>query len=126
MAYVTLITRAAVRAEMGSEHSETARSRGLSEALVIRRHVLRGALLPVVTVAGITVASLVAGVAVVEKAYELPGIGGYLVDSVTSNDFPVVQAICLILVVVYVVVNALVDALYLLLDPRLRAGGGAR
>jgi peptide/nickel transport system permease protein len=122
VAYVALITRAAVRAEMGSEHSETARGRGLREGLVIRRHVVRNAMIPVVTVSGITVASLVAGVAVVETAYELPGIGAYLVQSVSNNDFPVVQAICLILVVVYVVVNAFVDVLYLLLDPRLRKG----
>jgi peptide/nickel transport system permease protein len=120
VAYVALITRAAVRVEMGSDHSDTARGRGLREGLVIRRHVVRNALIPVVTVSGITVASLVAGVAVVETAYELPGIGAYLVQSVTNNDFPVVQAICLILVVVYVVVNALVDLLYLALDPRLR------
>jgi peptide/nickel transport system permease protein len=120
VAYVALITRAAVRVEMGSEHSDTARGRGLREGLVIRRHVVRNAMIPVVTVSGITVASLVAGVAVVETAYELPGIGAYLVQSVSNNDFPVVQAICLILVVVYVVVNAVVDVLYLLLDPRLR------
>lgn len=120
VAYVALITRAAVRVEMGSDHSDTARGRGLREGLVIRRHVVRNALIPVVTVSGITVASLVAGVAVVETAYELPGIGAYLVQSVTNNDFPVVQGICLILVVVYVVVNAVVDVLYLLLDPRLR------
>lgn len=124
VAYVALITRAAVRVEMGSDHSDTARSRGLREGLVIRRHVVRNALIPIVTVAGITVASLVAGVAVVEKAYELPGIGAYLVDSVSNNDFPVVQAICLILVVVYVVVNAVVDVAYLLLDPRLRSARG--
>ncbi len=120
VAYVALITRAAVRVEMGSEHSDTARGRGLREGLVIRRHVVRNAMIPVVTVSGITVASLVAGVAVVETAYELPGIGAYLVQSVSNNDFPVVQAICLILVVVYIVVNAVVDVLYLLLDPRLR------
>jgi len=123
VAYVALITRAAVRVEMGSEHSDTARGRGLREGLVIRRHVVRNAMIPVVTVSGITVASLVAGVAVVETAYELPGIGAYLVQSVSDNDFPVVQAICLILVVVYVVVNAVVDVLYLLLDPRLRRSG---
>jgi peptide/nickel transport system permease protein len=120
VAYVALVTRAAVRVEMGSDHSDTARSRGLRENLVIRRHVVRNAMLPVITVSGIAVASLVAGVAVVETAYELPGIGSYLVQSAINNDFPVVQAICLILVVVYVVVNAVVDVLYLLLDPRLR------
>jgi peptide/nickel transport system permease protein len=123
VAYVALITRTAVRVEASREHSDTARSRGLREGLVIRRHVVRNALIPVVTVSGIALASLVAGVAVVEKAYELPGIGAYLVDAVTNDDFAVVQAICLILVVVYVVVNAVVDVTYLLLDPRLR---GAR
>jgi peptide/nickel transport system permease protein len=120
VAYVALITRAAVRGELGSEHSDTARVRGLRERLVIRRHVVRNALIPVATVSGITVASLVAGVAVVEKAYELPGVGGYLVEAVNDNDFAVVQAICLLLVVAYVVVNALVDVTYLLIDPRLR------
>jgi peptide/nickel transport system permease protein len=123
VAYVALITRASVRAEMGSEHSDTARARGLREGLVIRRHVVRNGLIPVVTVSGIAVASLVAGVAVVEKAYELPGIGAYLVEAVNDNDFAVVQAICLILVVVYIVVNAAVDVAYLLLDPRLRRSG---
>jgi peptide/nickel transport system permease protein len=126
VAYVALITRAAVRVELGSEHSDTARGRGLREGLVIRRHVVRNALIPVVTVSGIAVASLVAGVAVVEKAYEIPGLGAYLVDSVTNNDFAVVQAICLSLVVVYVVVNAVVDVTYLLLDPRLRGARRAR
>jgi peptide/nickel transport system permease protein len=126
IAYMTLITRAAVRAELSSERTETARGRGLPERLVIRRHVLRNALIPITTVAGITVASLVAGVAVVEKAYELPGIGAYLVDSATDNDFPVVQAICLLLVLVYVLVNALVDVGYLFLDPRLRGAGAPR
>jgi peptide/nickel transport system permease protein len=126
VAYVALITRAAVRVEAGSDHSDTARSRGLREGLVIRRHIVRNALIPVVTVSGIALASLVAGVAVVEKAYELPGIGAYLVDAVTNDDFAVVQAICLILVVVYVVVNAVVDVTYLLLDPRLRGARRAR
>jgi peptide/nickel transport system permease protein len=126
VAYVALITRTAVRVEMGSDHSDTARVRGLREHLVIRRHVVRNALIPVVTVSGITVASLVAGVAVVEKAYELPGIGAYLVEAVNDNDFAVVQAICLLLVVAYVVVNAVVDVTYLLIDPRLRRGGGVQ
>jgi peptide/nickel transport system permease protein len=126
VAYVALITRAAVRVEMSSEHSDTARGRGLREGLLIRRHVVRNALIPVVTVSGIAVASLVAGVAVVETAYEIPGIGSYLVDAVTDNDFAVVQAICLILVVVYIVVNAVVDVAYLLLDPRLRGPRRAR
>lgn len=126
VAYVALITRAAVRSELGSDHSEAARARGLPERLVIRRHVVRNALLPVATVSGIAVASLVVGVAVVETVYELPGVGAYLVQSVNDNDFPVVQAICLIMVVVYVLVNAVVDVACLLLDPRLRRRGRSR
>jgi len=120
LAYVTQVTRAAVIAELDHEHVLTARSRGLPERLVLRRHVLRNAAIPIVTVGGVTVASLLAGVAVVEQAFGLQGIGAYLIQSVADKDFAVVQAICLILVSAFIVINAIVDVLYYLLDPRLR------
>jgi peptide/nickel transport system permease protein len=109
-----------VRREMRAEHTETARSRGLGEAAVIRRHVLRNSMIPIATVSGLTVAGLVAGVAVVETAFGIQGIGSYLIQATTQKDFPVVQAICLILVTVFVVTNALVDSICYLVDPRLR------
>ena len=94
--------------------------------LVVRRHVLRNALIPVTTVAGLTVAGLIAGSVVVENAFALNGLGSYLVTSVEQKDFSVVQAITLILVAAFVVVNTAVDMLYAVIDPRVRVAGGAQ
>jgi peptide/nickel transport system permease protein len=121
VAYVARITRAAVTAELQREHVETARARGIRERQVVRRHVLRNAAIPITTVVGISVASLIAGDAVVETAFGINGIGAYLIQSVVQKDFAVVQAITLILVVVFVVVNMIVDIGYALIDPRVGA-----
>jgi peptide/nickel transport system permease protein len=126
LAYVTQVTRAAVRAELGDEHVMTGRSRGIPEPVILRRHVVRNAAIPIVTVGGITVASLIAGVAIVEKAFGLQGIGAYLIQAVTEKDFAVVQAISLILVATFIVVNTIVDILYFALDPRLRDSSRAQ
>jgi peptide/nickel transport system permease protein len=120
IAYVARISRAALRTELQSEHTMTAVSRGLRGSEVVRRHVLRNAAGPIVTVAGLVVAGLIAGTAVVEKMFALNGIGSLLIDSVNANDFPVVQAIALIAALVFVVVNTGVDLLYGVLDPRIR------
>lgn len=119
-AFVGRITRSAVRAELGREHVQTAISRGIPYRLIVRRHVVRNALIPITTVGSLTVASLIAGAAIVERAFNLNGLGGYLVQAVQAKDFPVVQAICLILVATFVVVNMLVDVIYTLVDPRVR------
>ena len=121
-AYVARVTRTAVRDVSGMEHVETARSRGLRERDVVTRHILRNALIPITTVTGITVASLIAGTVIVEPAFGLNGLGSLLVDAVGDHDFPVVQAVCLILVAAFVVVNVAVDVLYSMLDPRVRLG----
>jgi peptide/nickel transport system permease protein len=121
VAYLAQTTRTAVRGELHAEHTETARSRGLPERVVIRRHVLRNSMIPIATVGGLTVAGLVAGVAVVETAFGLQGIGSYLIQSTSQKDFPVVQAICLILVTIFIVTNILVDGICYMVDPRLRA-----
>jgi peptide/nickel transport system permease protein len=125
-AYVARLTRSATNEELDREHVDTARGRGIPEPLVIRRHVLRNAMIPITTVGGLTVASLIAGSVVVENAFALNGLGSYLVTSVEQKDFPVVQAIALLLVAAFVVVNTIVDALYGLIDPRVRVAGGAR
>jgi peptide/nickel transport system permease protein len=118
-AYVARLTRSSVNAELGSEHVETARSRGIPERLVIRRHVVRNGLIPITTVVGVTVASLIAGAVVVERAFGVDGLGSFLLDSVTKKDFASVQAITLILVALFVVVNTAVDVLSVILDPRM-------
>ena len=122
VAYVARLSRAAVRAELGSEHVQTATSRGLPYRLVVRRHVLRNAMIPIVTVAGLTIGSLIAGTVIVEQAFGLNGLGSYLVQAVGQKDFPVVQAICLLYVAAFIVINTIVDLVYSLLDPRVAIG----
>ncbi|MEA2331903.1 MAG: peptide/nickel transport system permease protein [Thermoleophilaceae bacterium] len=126
VAYVSRITRSAIATEKNREHVETARSRGLTERVIVRRHVLRNAAIPITTVATVTVASLIAGAVVVEFAFSIDGLGSYLVSSVTNKDFAAVQAICLILVAVFVVLSTAVDLLYAQLDPRIGLARGRR
>ncbi len=120
VALIARITRAAVRKELASEHVETARSRGLSELRVLRRHAVRNALIPVTTASGLTIGALLAGTTVVETAFGVNGGGSLLVQSVQNKDIPVVQAACLLLVVAFAVINSGVDLLYSVIDPRIR------
>ncbi len=126
LAIVARVTRASVREEAGREHVQTAISRGIPSRQLIRRHVLRNAAIPITTISGITIASLIAVAAVVEVAFGLNGLGAYLVQSAQSKDLAVVQGISLVLVTAFVVVNLLVDVLYALLDPRVSLGSRAR
>lgn len=120
------VGHAAFTDELGREHVETARSRGVIGAAVIRRHVVRNALAPMLTIMAVLVASLFVGTAVVETAFGLDGIGALLVSSVARRDFPVVQGIALIAVVLFVVLNTLVDLAMPLVDPRVKVGGLSR
>jgi len=126
LAIVARVTRVSVREEMGREHVQTAISRALPWHLVVRRHVLRNAAIPITTVTGITIASLIALSAVVERAFSLNGLGSALVSAAASKDFAVVQGISLILVAAFVITNTVVDLLYALLDPRVALGSRAQ
>ncbi len=123
---VARITRASVREELSREHVQTAISRGIPYRLVVRRHVMRNAAIPITTIVGITVASLFAASAVVERAFALNGIGSYLIQAALSKDVAVVQGISLVIVGVFVVVNAMVDFAYAVLDPRVSLGDRAQ
>jgi peptide/nickel transport system permease protein len=125
LAIVARVTRVSVREEMGREHVQTAVSRGLPWHLIVRRHVLRNAAIPITTISGITIASLIALSAVVERAFSLNGLGAALVSAAASKDFAVVQGISLILVAAFVITNTLVDLLYAALDPRVALGSRA-
>jgi peptide/nickel transport system permease protein len=125
MAIVVRVTRVAVRTEMGREHVQTAVSRGIPYPQVVRKHVLRNAAIPVTTVVGITITSLIALSAVVERAFSLDGLGAALVQAALSKDFAVVQGIALIFVAAFVVANAIVDVLYAFMDPRVAIGSRA-
>ena len=123
MAYLSRLTQSAVRAELGREHVETARGRGIPGYLILRRHVVRNAMIPITTVSAITIAALMVGTAVVETAFGIAGLGALLVQSVSDGDFAVVQGIALLLVTGFVVINTLVDILYAVLDPRIQMAG---
>ncbi len=123
---VAKVTRSAMVEQLDREHVEVATSRGLRRATVVRRHVFRNALWPILTVSGILVAGLLVASAIVESAFGIAGIGSLLVQSVDRLDFPVVQAIVLLIVTAFVLVNAVIDILEPWIDPRTAAGAGAR
>jgi peptide/nickel transport system permease protein len=126
LAIVARVTRAAVREESDREHVQTAVSRGIPARYVIWRHIVRNAAIPITTITGVTIASLIAVAAVVEVAFSLNGLGAYLVQAAQSKDIAVVQGISLVLVTAFVVVNLLVDVLYVALDPRVTLGSWPR
>lgn len=120
------VTRSSMVEQLGREHVEVATSRGLKRGTVIRRHVFRNSIGPILTVSGVLVAGLLVASSIVEAAFGLAGIGSLLVASVDRLDFPVVQAIVLLIVTAFVVVNAIIDVLEPWIDPRAAAGAGAR
>ena len=125
LAIVARVTRSAIREEANREHVQTAISRGIPGRQLVRRHILRNAAIPITTVSGITIASLIAVAAVVETAFSLNGLGSYLVTSAQNKDLAVVQGISLVLVTAFVVINVVVDLAYAVLDPRVALGSRA-
>lgn len=126
VALVARVTRSSMLDQLEREHVEVGTSRGLSRPRVVTRHVLRNAIGPILTVSGVLVAGLLVSSSIVEQAFGLAGIGSLLVQSVDRLDFPVVQAIVLLIVVTFVLVNTIVDLLAPLIDPRVAAGAAAR
>jgi len=119
-ALLTRLTRSSMLEVLGQDYVRTARAKGLRDAVVLMRHALRNALIPIVTVIGINVGILLGGSAVIETVFVLPGVGQLVVRSLYNRDLPVIQGLILYVAVIYVLVNLLVDLLYTVLDPRLR------
>jgi peptide/nickel transport system permease protein len=119
LALITRITRAEVMTAANFDHVRTAYAKGLARQRVIRRHVLRNAAIPIVTVIGLQLGLLLSGAVLTETIFSLPGIGRLMVDSILSRDYPVVQAGALFIAALFVVVNLLVDLSYAVLDPRI-------
>ncbi len=111
--------RSSLLSAQGNAHVVTARAKGLTPAQVFLRHVLRNALLPVLTVVGLQVGNLLSGTVVVETVFSRPGLGRLLVDAIMAKDYLTVQAIVLIIASIYAIINFIVDLLYPLLDPRI-------
>ena len=114
------MTRSTLLEVLREDYVRTARAKGLRETLVVVRHALRNALLPVVTVISLEFAFLIGGLVVTEQVFNLNGIGKLLVDAVTHRDYPLIQALVLLLASVFVIVNFIVDLIYVFLDPRIR------
>jgi peptide/nickel transport system permease protein len=114
------VMRTSVIDALGEEYVRTAEAKGLSRWRVLRRHVLRNALLPAVTVLGLEFGLLAAGVFVVESVFQWPGIGNYAFQAIQANDYNATLGATLVIAVIYVVINLIVDIIYLYLDPRIR------
>jgi peptide/nickel transport system permease protein len=114
------MTRSSVLEVLREDYVRTARAKGLAERLVVARHALRNSLLPVVTVISLEFAFLIGGLVVTEQVFNLNGLGKLLVDAVAHRDYPLIQALVLLLASIFVFVNFAVDMLYLVLDPRIR------
>jgi peptide/nickel transport system permease protein len=124
IAYVSRITRGALVSQAASEHVETARARGLRGGRIFRSHILLNGAPQILSISGITVASLFAASAVAERAFGLGGLGSLLTEAAARKDLPVVQVLSLLFVVIFVVLNALVDALIAVIDPSSAKRGG--
>ena len=120
MAVMMRFTRSSVLETLNQDYVRTARAKGLKQGKVVMRHVLPNAGIPVLTVAGIQVASLLGGAVIVEQIFALPGVGRYIYEAIQNRDYPVVQSVTLVLAAIFVVVSLIVDILYAVLDPRLR------
>lgn len=120
LAVLMRITRSSALEALTQDYIRTARSKGLSQGRVIGRHMLSNALLPIVTVWGTGLASLLSGTLLVEVIFSYPGMGRLLVDSIASRDYPSVQGLVITFALIYAGLNLLVDLLYPLVDPRIR------
>lgn len=119
-AILTRYVRAAVLDVVSAGHVRTARSKGLASGIVLRRHVLRNALLPILTITGIQMATIMSGLIVVEAVFAWPGLGRLVLDSVNARDYPVIQGAILFIAGLFLLINFLVDLLSALIDPRIR------
>ena len=123
VAILARVTRSSVLEAMREDYVRTARAKGLSRRAVLWRHVLRNAMIPVITIMGLQFANLITGAIVVENVFVLPGIGRLVFQAIANRDLVLVRDVVMLLAAVVVLVNFVVDVLYALIDPRLRAGG---
>src|SRR2546430_5704462 len=121
-ALIARIARSCMIEVLRQDYIRTARAKGLAERSVIFLHAFRNALVPVVTVIGITMAILIGGAVVTEIVFNIPGLGRLIISAVLRRDYPVVQGVILVTATAYVLINLLVDVLYLFIDPRIRYG----
>jgi ABC-type dipeptide/oligopeptide/nickel transport system permease component len=120
LAIIARITRSAMLEVLNQDYIRTARAKGLTNGTVIRVHALRNAMLPIVTIIGLQLGTLLSGAVLTETIFSWPGIGKWLFDSIINREYPVIQSVTLLIAVIYVAANLAVDVLYLVIDPRVR------
>jgi len=120
VAFITRITRASMIETLSQDYTTTARSKGLKEQVVIVKHALKNALIPIITVVGLQFGLLLGGAVLTETVFAWPGLGRLIVDSILARDYPVIQGTILIFGLLYILVNLVVDLLYAYIDPRIR------
>jgi peptide/nickel transport system permease protein len=120
MALIARMTRASMLGVLSEDYIRTAFAKGLAPRGVLVRHALKNASLPVVTIIGLGFALLIGGAVVTESVFALPGLGRLTVDAIIRRDYPVIQGVILIVSGVYVLINLVIDVLYVVLDPRIR------
>jgi len=123
IALITRLTRASTLEVISQDYIRTARAKGLSEFTVQRRHVLRNAMIPVITMLGFSLAGIAFTSFIVERFFGIPGIGNLFIESIFARDFPIINAVIIIGTTMFVAANLIVDLLYPWLDPRIRLGG---
>ncbi len=120
MSIIARMTRSSLLEVLGLDYVRTARAKGLIERLVISKHAMRNAMIPIVTIIGIETGSLLSGAVLTETVFSLPGVGTALVGAILARDYPVVQGFVIVVGIIFVVVNLVVDVSYAYLDPRIR------
>jgi peptide/nickel transport system permease protein len=120
LAVIARMTRSALLEVLGQDYIRTARAKGLRYSLVIRKHALRNALIPIVTIIGIQTGGLLSGAVLTETIFSLPGVGSRMVEGILNRDYPVVQGFSVVIAFIFVFTNLIVDASYAYLDPRVR------
>jgi len=121
-ALVARLTRSSLLEILGQDYIRTGRAKGLGESRVVLRHALRNATIPLATVLGLQIGTLLGGAVITESIFAWPGMGKLVVDAIFFRDFPVVQTILILSATIFVLINLLVDLLYTVLDPRIRYG----
>jgi peptide/nickel transport system permease protein len=120
IALVSRITRSSMIKQLQSNYTMTAVAKGLPTEMIIFKHTLKNAIIPVITVTSVQIGAMIVGAVLVENVFSLPGIGSLLVDSIKSSDYPIVQGVTLLLVTVFLLINLVVDIVYAVIDPRIR------
>lgn len=120
IALIARITRTSIIEVMGEDFIRTARAKGLKERMVLLRHALRNAAVPIITIIGVGIGLLIGGVVVTESVFNFPGLGRLVVEAVLARDYPVIQGLILLFSFIYIVINLVVDVMYTVFDPRIR------